>query len=197
MSAQSAFEDLKEMLVRITGLSPLSHDAVLVGQTNLYLFTDASNTGLSAWLGTGPSPDQAQPITYDSCSLTSAEHNYPVHEKELCAIIHALKEWRPLLLGLPVHVMTDHATLKWFFQQPNLSEHQKHWLLILADYDLQISHIPGVTNVITDVFSHLHQDNTSINALTMIVLTPNADFVDQVTNGYTQDPIMAMWHEED
>ncbi|UOH82509.1 hypothetical protein LQV05_005214 [Cryptococcus neoformans] len=183
------------MLARITGLSPLSHDAVLAGQINLYLFTDASNTGIGAWLGTGPSPDQAQPIAYDSRSLTSAERNYPVHEKELCAIIHALKEWRPLLLGLPVHVMTDHATLKWFFQQPNLSEHQKRWLLVLANYDLHISHIPGVTNVIADAFSRLHQDAPSINALTMMVLTPNADFVDQVANGYAQDPIMAGWQE--
>ncbi|OXM80468.1 hypothetical protein C364_02096 [Cryptococcus neoformans Bt63] len=31
----------------------------------------------------------------------------------------------------------------------------------------------------------------------MMVLTPNADFVDQVTNGYAQDPIMAVWQEED
>ena len=128
MSAQRAFEDLKDMLARITGLSPLSHDAVLAGQINLYLFTDASNTGIGAWLGTGPSPDQAQPIAYDSRSLTSAERDYLVHENELCAIIHALKEWCPLLLGLPVHIMTDHATLKWFFQQPNLSERQKRWL---------------------------------------------------------------------
>ncbi|UOH85548.1 hypothetical protein LQV05_002376 [Cryptococcus neoformans] len=196
-SAQRAFEDLKDMLARITGLSPLSHDAVLAGQINLYLFTDASNTGIGAWLGTGPSPDQAQPIAYDSRSLTSAERNYLVHEKELCAIIHALKEWHPLLLGLPVHVMTDHATLKWFFQQPNLSERQRRWLLILADYDLHISHIPGVTNVIADAFSRLHQDAPSINALTMMVLTPNADFVDQVANGYAQDPIMAVWQEGD
>ncbi|UOH82050.1 hypothetical protein LQV05_004733 [Cryptococcus neoformans] len=93
--------------------------------------------------------------------------------------------------------MTDHATLKWFFQQPNLSERQKRWLLVLANYDLHISHIPGVTNVIADAFSRLHQDAPSINALTMMVLTPNTDFVDQVTNGYAQDPIMAVWQEED
>ncbi|UOH83364.1 hypothetical protein LQV05_006092 [Cryptococcus neoformans] len=194
-SAEKAYE----LLGFGTGqrLSPLSHDAVLAGQINLYLFTDASNTGIGAWLGTGPSPDQAQPIAYDSRSLTSAERNYLVHEKELCAIIHTLKEWRPLLLGLPVHVMTDHATLKWFFQQPNLSKHQKRWLLVLADYDLHISHIPGVTNVIADAFSCLHQDAPSINALTMMVLTPNTNFVDQVANGYAQDPIMAVWQEGD
>ncbi|EAL17161.1 hypothetical protein CNBN2070 [Cryptococcus deneoformans B-3501A] len=196
-SAQDAFEALKEMVARITGLSPLSHEAILAGQTNLYLFTDASNTGLGAWLGTGLSPDDAQPIAYDSRSLTAAERNYPVHEKELCAIIHALKEWRPLLLGVPVHVMTDHATLKWFFQQPNLSERQKRWLLVLADYDLQISHIPGATNVIADAFSRLRNSDAHVNALTMMVLSPNATFLDEVADGYGQDPVMSIWREVD
>lgn len=31
----------------------------------------------------------------------------------------------------------------------------------------------------------------------MMVLTPNAEFVDQVTNGYAQNAIMAVWQKED
>ena len=40
--------------------------------------------------------------------LKGAEKNYPVHEKELLAIIRTLKKWRSDLLGIPIHVYTDH-----------------------------------------------------------------------------------------
>ena len=36
---------------------------------------------------------------YESRKLSNAELNYPVHEKELLAIIHALKVWHHYLLG--------------------------------------------------------------------------------------------------
>jgi len=40
--------------------------------------------------------------------------NYPVHEKELLAIIQALQKWRADLLGAPVLIYTDHQTLENF-----------------------------------------------------------------------------------
>jgi RNase H-like domain found in reverse transcriptase len=40
--------------------------------------------------------------------LKGAEKNYPVHEKELLAIIRALKKWRSNLLGTHFYVYTDH-----------------------------------------------------------------------------------------
>ncbi|TYJ51148.1 hypothetical protein B9479_008297, partial [Cryptococcus floricola] len=110
---------------------PLDHNAVKRGEQEIYLYTDASNTGIGAWLGAGKLPNAVAPVAYFSRSLNDAERNYPVHNKEMLAIIEALEEWRPLLLGVPVHVMTDHATLRHVFTQPKLSEQQKRWLLVL------------------------------------------------------------------
>jgi hypothetical protein len=50
-------------------------------------------------------------------SLKAAQLNYPVHEKELLAIIHALQKWRSDLLGAPILIYTDHRTLENFDQQ--------------------------------------------------------------------------------
>jgi len=52
--------------------------------------TDASDVAVSAVLN----QDQGrgmQAIAFESRKLSPAELNYPIHEKELLAIIHALK----------------------------------------------------------------------------------------------------------
>jgi hypothetical protein len=53
--------------------------------------------------------------------LKATEKNYPIHEKELLAIIRALKKWRADLLGSPIYVYTDHKRLKNFDTQKDLS----------------------------------------------------------------------------
>ncbi|WVZ71089.1 hypothetical protein U9M48_019713 [Paspalum notatum var. saurae] len=39
--------------------------------------------------------------------------NYPSHDLELAAIMHALKIWRHYLLGNTCHIYTDHKSLKY------------------------------------------------------------------------------------
>ena len=56
--------------------------------------------------------------------LITAEQNYPIHEKELLAIICALKKWRSDLLGSEFIVYTDHRTLENFDTQCDLSKRQ-------------------------------------------------------------------------
>ena len=53
-------------------------------------------------------------VCYQSSHLQAAEHNknYPVHDKELLAMKHALAKFRVYLLGdRPFIVYTDHASL--------------------------------------------------------------------------------------
>ena len=58
---------------------------------------------------------------YESRKLSSAEQNYAVHEKELLAIVHSIKLWRPYLEGQRFTVITDHASLEYIKTQQNLS----------------------------------------------------------------------------
>jgi hypothetical protein len=44
--------------------------------------------------------------------LEGAEKNYPIHEKELLAIIRALKKWHMDLLEIPIFIYTDNCTLQ-------------------------------------------------------------------------------------
>ena len=53
---------------------------------------------------------------YFSRKLKSAELNYDTHDKELLAIVEALKGWRHFTMETkdPVHIMTDHNNLRYF-----------------------------------------------------------------------------------
>ena len=53
------------------------------------------------------------------CFTPTKKHevNYPTHDLELAAVVHALKIWRHYLLGNNVHIYTDHKSLKYIFTQ--------------------------------------------------------------------------------
>ncbi|GJP61941.1 hypothetical protein CLOP_g19060, partial [Closterium sp. NIES-67] len=53
-----------------------------------------------------------QPIVYESRKLHPPERNYPIHDKEMLAIVHAFKVWRCYLTGADMTVRTDHRSLQ-------------------------------------------------------------------------------------
>lgn len=80
---------------------------------------------------------------------------YPVHEKELLAIIRALKKWRMDLMGSEFVVYTDHRTLENFNVQRDLSRRQLCWQEFLSQYECTISYIKGEDNTVADALSRL------------------------------------------
>jgi hypothetical protein len=97
--------------------------------------TDASGYAVGAALcqdhGNG-----LQPCAYLSRKMNSHEMNYPVHEQELLAIIHALREWRHYILGNQFTIVTDHRSLQYIQTQPNLSARQVRWSEFLQQFVL-------------------------------------------------------------
>ena len=85
------------------------------------MMTDASDFAMGAVLSQ-VWDDGERPIAYESRKMNGAEMNYPTHERELLAIIHALRVWRHYLLGKPFKIVTDHHSLKYLMTQPNFSK---------------------------------------------------------------------------
>ena len=111
---QEAFEQLKTSLTTAPVL------ALLDPSKPFLVTTDASDYVIGAIL----SQDQGkgeQPIVYESRKMTPAELNYPVHEKELLAMVHAINIWRPYLEGQKFTAITDHASLEYICTQKTLS----------------------------------------------------------------------------
>jgi ribonuclease HI len=96
---------------------------------------------------------------YASRALRNHEQNYPTHDLELVAVIHALKIWRHHLMGAKYNIYTDHKSLKYIFTQADLNMRQRHWLELIKDYELEVHYHPGKANVVADALSrkaHCH-----------------------------------------
>jgi hypothetical protein len=80
------------------------------------IMCDASDYAMSAvW---GQRKDKKPYVIYYVCkTLNSAQMNYTTTEKELLAIVFACEKFRSYLIGSPVVVFSDHATLKYLFSK--------------------------------------------------------------------------------
>ncbi|KAJ3491011.1 hypothetical protein NLJ89_g11382 [Agrocybe chaxingu] len=111
----------------------------------IFVTTDASETRSGAVLSFGKSWETARPVAFDSMTFKGAELNYPVHEKELLAIIRALKKWR---------------TLENFQRQKDLSCRQARWMEFMSQYDFKIIYVQGEANSVADALSRLPTEST-------------------------------------
>ncbi|CAG8638636.1 1222_t:CDS:1, partial [Paraglomus occultum] len=132
------------------------------------LATDASDFAIGAVL-TQDNGKGEQPVAYESRKLSAAEQNYPTHEKELLAIIHAIKLWRTYLEGQQFTVITDHASLEYIKTQSNLSKRQARWLDTLQSYNFQVRYRPGKTNMVADALSRQPHLNTMTTVTTTLM----------------------------
>jgi hypothetical protein len=102
------------------------------------VFCDASGMGLGCVL-----MQEGRVIAYASRALRPHELNYPTHDLELAAVVHALKIWRHYLMGNRCNIFTDHKSLKYIFTQSELNMRQRRWLELIKDYDLEVHYHPA------------------------------------------------------
>jgi hypothetical protein len=98
-------------------------------------------------------------VAYSSRQLKIHEKNYPTHDLELAAVVHALKTWRHYLYGQKCDIYTDHKSLKYIFTQSELNMRQRRRLELIKDYELDIHYHPGKANVVADALSRKSQVN--------------------------------------
>lgn len=107
---EESFQELKKRLVSalVLVLPDIRKDFVV--------FCDACREGLGCVL-----MQEGRVVAYASRQLKPHKGNYPTHDLELAAIVHALKIWRHYLIGNRCEIFTDHKSLKYTFTQSELN----------------------------------------------------------------------------
>ncbi|CAH9076112.1 unnamed protein product [Cuscuta epithymum] len=139
---EESFQKIKECLTSAPVL------ALPEGTGEFVIYCDASKMGLGAVL-----MQNDRVIAFASRQLKDYEQNYPTHDLELAAVIHALKIWRHYLYGVQCKIYTDHQSLKYIFTQKELNMRQRRWLELVKDYDCEILYHPGKANRVADALS--------------------------------------------
>jgi len=172
---EGAFQDLKDALTNAPCLQLPDPDG------DFDVTTDASEEAKAVGCVL---TQNGHPVAFESKKLNPHQLNYTVHDKEMCAIMHALTLWRPFLLGKHFKVYTDHRSLTHLKTQPHLNQRQIRWMEQAADYDCEILYKPGKENVVADALSRIQ-----INALSPL---PTKTLNVQVIEGYKKEPFSSL-----
>nr|AAM01170.2 Putative retroelement [Oryza sativa Japonica Group]ABB46922.1 retrotransposon protein, putative, Ty3-gypsy subclass [Oryza sativa Japonica Group] len=141
---EKAFQTLKEKLV--------SSPVLILPDTrkDFVVYCDASRQGLGCVL-----MQDGHVVAYASRQLRPHEGNYPTHDLELAAVVHALKIWRHYLIGNRCEIYTDHKSLKYIFTQSDLNLQQRRWelkqLILQEAHESPYSIHPGSTKMYLDL----------------------------------------------
>ncbi|SCV69303.1 BQ2448_2323 [Microbotryum intermedium] len=180
------FKAIKAIVTSLPCLKPIDHtDSAEL----LWVMTDASNVGIGAVLLQGQDWRKAYPVAYWSRQYISAKVNYPTHEQELLAVVGALRQWRVNLMGVHFNVLTEHESLKYLKTQENLSKRQARWVERLADYDFDITYIPGGENTVADAMSRYsfpQVESDSVQAVSEMDV--DTQLRGRIVEGYKSDP---------
>jgi hypothetical protein len=98
-SCERSFQELKRRLTTVPVLTLLDI------QQNFVIYCDASRQGLGCVL-----TKDGKVVAYASRQLKPHEQNYPTHDLEFAAIVHALKIWRHYLIGNKCEIYTDYKS---------------------------------------------------------------------------------------
>ncbi|WVZ58140.1 hypothetical protein U9M48_008443 [Paspalum notatum var. saurae] len=169
-NCEEAFQSLKKSLTT----APVLAQPDITKPFDVYC--DASGNGLGCVL-----MQEGRVVAYASRQLRKHEANYPTHDLELAAVVHALKIWRHYLLGNTCHIYTDHKSLKYILTQPELNMRQRRWLELIKDYDLEIHYHPGKANVVADALSRRAHCNVIEARPTVRVLCCEIDEIELPT----------------
>jgi hypothetical protein len=151
---EAAFAEVKSMVPAL--LKPIDWEKVRAGEHKLYVFTDASITGVGVHINLGPDRASSMPYHFYSAKFNPTQVNYDTTNQELLAVVSAVKQFEQHLVGWKFVVVSDHEPLKRFWTTaPTLTRRHIRMYNELSCFNFEMEFIPGKDNVITDSLSRV------------------------------------------
>ena len=179
--AEASFRKLQKQFVS----APMLHQ--FNPELPIKVHTDASDGALGAVISqpaesTGTSIAKKgrirwHPVAFHSRKLQDAETRYPIHDKELLAIVDAFHVWKVYLEGTKyqVQVMSDHKNLTFFLSTKELNRRLARWYEELATFNFRIDHVKGSENNAADALSRRADYMANVQQSSGHILVRNED----------------------
>ncbi|KAF7119456.1 hypothetical protein RHSIM_Rhsim13G0234900 [Rhododendron simsii] len=180
--AEGAFQTLKTAMVTTPVLALPDYTKTFI------LECDASGIGMGAVL-----MQEGHPIAFISKALAPKHLGLSTYEKELMAVVYAVKKWGHYLLGRHFIIRTDHFSLKYLLDQKISTTMQQKWLTQLLGYDYEIMFKAGQDNKVADALSRYGiREEGNLLALSVV----QTDWLNSLKLGWQTDPALKAIIEE-
>ena len=171
--ADKAFQKLKRVMTAtpVLALPDFTMEFVIE--------TDASGSGIGAVL-----MQQGHPLAFISKALSVKHQALSAYDKEMFAILFAVKKWHYYLVGRHFTIRTDHQPLRYLMQQKVSTPSQHVWLAQLMAYDFDIVYKKGSENGVADALSRV----PAVELWNLALSSVSSDINHQILDSYTRDP---------
>ena len=137
--------------------------ACFTGKGKLILEVDASPVGVGAVLIQSENGIE-RPIAFASKKLSAAESNYSQTDREALGMVFGVSKFKYFVLGREFEFRTDHKPLLGLFGKnksipSNANARLVRWSILLSQYQYNLVHKTGRSNLVADALSRLPIDD--------------------------------------
>ncbi|KAL4342538.1 hypothetical protein GQ457_08G013440 [Hibiscus cannabinus] len=172
-SEEIAFQKLKEAICSAPNL------ALPDFREEFTIEADASDLGVGAML-----IQKGKPLAFFSRSLGSRHQALSVYEKEMLAVLMAVKKWSSYLIGRHFKIRTDHKSLRFLAENQAVTHSQQKWVMKMMGYDYEVCYKKGINNVVANGLS---RRPLKVQCKVMAVSHVSTDTLKRVANTWMQD----------
>lgn len=98
---------------------------------------------------------EGHPLAFISRQLKGKQLHLSIYEKELLAVIFAVRKWKHYLISNHFTIKTDQRSLKYLLEQRLNTPIQQQWLPKLLEFDYEIQYKQGKENLVADALSRV------------------------------------------
>jgi len=121
------------------------------------MYSDASHGALGVVLcQKDPVDGLEHPCAYGSRKFNESELKLSTPCKELLAIVYGLNLWSFYICGNPIHIYSDCRAWTFLKMQTGVSGKISRLALLVSEYDITVSYVPGTKNKAADGLSRAH-----------------------------------------
>jgi len=118
-------------------------------------------------------------VAYFLETLSEAERNYDIYNRELLTIVKSLWHWQTYLAEAPHRIVihTDHANLLYWKEPRKISQRVAREFQELSEYNFVLKHIAGTKNARADALSRRSDYDTGGGDNKDVIILPHKVFI--------------------